>query len=131
MAMARAPRTVAIHPPSLPPFAAAVGTGRALIFQVAVGAKEPLAIGDGYGWVGGHGKRAPSFRTNDLLLALAAEMATLPLGPQLIVGDLNCDPEDIPAYQSLLAAGFVDIGADLTFGETLPTCLGKYANKNK
>ena len=64
-----------------------------------------------YGVPNGHTNKRNAAITSSLIAAIKDEMAVLPTGPKLIIGDINADPQDINELKHLLRGGWVDVGA--------------------
>ena len=93
-------------------FANVAGNGRVQLLGICLPHDVVLVVANVYGWTGGHQNNLARTRTNDFMSAILHEFAHMPSGPKMIVGDLNCEPQDLPALATYLADGeFVDLGS--------------------
>ena len=86
--------------------------GRAAIYACDLGAAT-LHISVIYGWTGGIKGSIACDRTDDLLSIVAQENQSLPAGPKIIMGDLNCELQDLESVTTLISEeGWMDLGAN-------------------
>ena len=108
--------------------------GRLASFYINVEGGNTLLTHIIYLWTGSaHNNKAKS-RSNDLIDILMNEIQALPTCPQIIIGDMNCEPADIAALQTRVNNGqWNDLGSKAeTWGEraNLPTCKAQHTGNS-
>eukprot|EP00973_Karenia_brevis_P093592 12418051-Karenia_brevis.AAC.1 len=84
--------------------------GRVQMTGIILPSNVLLIVVNIYGWTNGHISAKSSQRTNDMLQIVFQELQSQPVGPRVILGDLNADPQDIPSLQDQLdQSHFIDI----------------------
>ena len=120
-------------PPLTPDFQQAVDNGRVLHLALGLGKGKLLSTFVIYGWTGGAQNKKAARKSAALFEAIIGEIAAHPLGPMLIMGNLNSDPKHIAPLEELLARqSWTDIGAIAdTWGRVPfePTCLTAVSNR--
>ena len=111
--LARSPHRIFPVNANTQTFRALEGSGRLQMFCLDVGASSPILCFVVYGWTGGRTDPTAASRTNGLVAAIGEEANSHPEFSCCFCGDLNADPDHLPALKLILEEqAWVDCGAN-------------------
>ena len=79
--------------------------GRVQLIGICLPGGIVLVVANIYGWTGGHQNKHARLRTDSMIAIILQQFDHLPSGPKLLVGDFNCEPQDLPSLHTLLHDG--------------------------
>ena len=92
-------------------FCEAIKTGRINKYLLTPSHKTHVNATVLYGWTGGHTNTTSASKTDNLLCVALNEANATPHEPQLICGDVNAGPDDLPTYHKLICERWTDLHA--------------------